>query len=198
MSREPWDASFDHQSLEAECRALWEAEGVHRFDPDGEGEIFAVDTPPPYVSAQHLHVGHAMSYTQAETVVRYQRMCGRRVFYPMGFDDNGLPTERHVEQVRGIDKATTTRTAFRIACLEETASGAATYEALWRALGLSVDWSLRYSTIDPHCQRTAQWSFLDLYRRGHLRRATEPVTWDPVSQTALAQADLESIPRRTK
>jgi valyl-tRNA synthetase len=198
MSREPWDATFDHQSLEAECRASWEAEGVHRFDPDGDGEIFAVDTPPPYVSAQHLHVGHAMSYTQAESVVRYQRMCGRRVFYPMGFDDNGLPTERHVEQVRGLDRRTTSRAAFRAACLEETARGAETYEALWRALGLSVDWSLGYSTIDTHCRRTAQWSFLELLRQDRIRRGTEPVAWDPVSRTALAQTDLESVSRRQK
>ena len=189
--------SYDAPTLEAECRARWEACDLYRYDPDAPGEIFSVDTPPPYVSASHLHVGHAMSYTQAEFVVRYQRMCGRRVFYPMGFDDNGLPTERHVETVLGIDKRSTTRAAFRAACLEETAKGAVTYERLFRALGLSTDWSLRYSTIDARCRRTAQWSFLDLYKKGRIYRASEPVTWDPVHETALAQADLESIQRQT-
>ncbi|MEQ1502403.1 MAG: valine--tRNA ligase [Myxococcota bacterium] len=190
--------SFDHGPLEAACRARWDAAGLHRFDPDGPGEVFAVDTPPPYVSAAHLHVGHAMSYTQAEFVVRYHRMCGERIFYPMGFDDNGLPTERHVEQVHRIDKSTTSRAAFRALCLAETQRGAAAYEALWRSLGLSVDWSLRYSTIDDHCQRTAQRSFLDLYRSGRIRRTDAPVAWDPVAGTALAQADLELLERRTK
>jgi valyl-tRNA synthetase len=189
--------SYDAQALEEECRARWEASDIYRYDPAAAGEPFAVDTPPPYVSASHLHVGHAMSYTQAEFVVRYQRMRGRSVFYPMGFDDNGLPTERHVETVLGLDKRKTTRADFRAACLQETAKGAASYETLFRSLGLSVDWSLRYSTIDEHCRRTAQWSFLDLHRRGHLYRGSEPVTWDPVQETALAQADLELVPRTT-
>ena len=94
--------------------------GIYRFDPDAPGEIFSIDTPPPYVSAAHLHVGHAMSYSQAEFIVRYQRMRGRNVFYPMGFDDNGLPTERYVEQKYDINKARTTRSEFRALCLKET------------------------------------------------------------------------------
>jgi valyl-tRNA synthetase len=213
-----WPSTYDHLPLEAACRDRWEATGIHRFEPhappddgddgdgggggDGDGaapgEIFAVDTPPPYVSAAHLHVGHAMSYTQAEIVVRFHRMCGRRVFYPMGFDDNGLPTERFVEQTHRIDKAKTSRAAFRALCLEETARGARAYETLWRSLGLSVDWDLRYSTIDAHCRRTAQWSFLDLYRKGRIERRNDPVLWDPAHGTALAHADLETRSRRQK
>ena len=194
----PLDKHFDHTILEAEARQLWEEAGLHRFDPDGDGPLFSVDTPPPYVSAAHLHVGHAMSYTQAEILVRWHRMKGFRVFYPMGFDDNGLPTERYVERTHGLDKRTTSRSAFRALCLEETQKGAATYERLWRALGLSVDWSLRYSTIDDHCRRTAQWSFLELFRAGRIHRSDDPVLWDPAMQTALAQADLETHTRRQK
>src|SRR5262249_46634768 len=150
-----------------------------------------------YVSASHLHVGHAMSYAQAEFMVRYQRMNGRKVFYPMGFDDNGLPTERYVEKAFGIEKCTTSRKAFRTLCLQATKEGSIEYEKLWRALGLSVDWKLRYSTIDDHCRRTAQRSFIELHRAGRIYRSEEPVLWDTSFETALAQADLDSIERNS-
>jgi valyl-tRNA synthetase len=189
---------FDSAAVEERCRALWDETGIHRYDPAAAGRIFSVDTPPPYVSAAHLHVGHAMSYAQAEFVIRWHRMNGRNVFYPMGFDDNGLPTERYVEKTFGLNKRNTTRSAFRALCLEETQRGGAIYEKLWRALGLSVDWSLRYSTIDEHCRRSAQKSFLDLYRKGRIYRSEEPVLWDTEFETALAQADLDSLERKGK
>jgi valyl-tRNA synthetase len=188
----------DLADIEARAQQLWDQSHIHDFDPDGSGPVFSVDTPPPYVSAAHLHVGHAMSYAQAEFVVRYQRRRGRRVFYPMGFDDNGLPTERYVEQAHGVDRATISRSEFRRLCLEETRRGAATYEALWRALGLSVDWRHRYSTIDDRCRRIAQASFLDLWRRGRIYRTDAPVQWDPQAQTSLSQADIETRPRQAR
>ena len=112
------DKTPDLAVIEERARHRWEETGIYRFDPDAPGEIFSVDTPPPYVSAAHLHVGHAMSYAQAEFIIRYQRMRGRNVFYPMGFDDNGLPTERYVEQKYEINKARTTRSEFRALCLD--------------------------------------------------------------------------------
>jgi len=140
-----------------------------------------------------------MSYTQAEIIVRYQRMLGKEVFYPMGFDDNGLPTERHVEKLHNIkDKTQISRNDFRALCVKETQVGAKVYENLWRSLGISVDWSLRYSTIDQRCQRVSQLSFIDLYRKGLIYRSKEPVLWDTEFQTALAQADLETIERKGK
>jgi len=187
---------FDAHSVEERCRTLWEDSEIHRYEPEGEAELFSVDTPPPYVSSAHLHVGHAMSYAQAEFIIRYHRMKGRRIFYPMGFDDNGLPTERFVEKTYNINKRKTTRADFRALCLEETRKGAAVYEDLWRALGLSVDWNQRYSTIDDHCRETAQRSFLDLYRKGRIYRSDEPVLWDTHFETALAQADLDTLTRR--
>jgi valyl-tRNA synthetase len=186
----------DLAAIEQRAQALWDRTRIHEFDPAGAGEVFSVDTPPPYVSAAHLHVGHAMSYAQAEFVVRFQRRRGRRVFYPMGFDDNGLPTERYVEQAHQVDKSTISRGAFRQLCLDETHRGAATYEELWRALGLSVDWRNRYSTIDDRCRRIAQWSFLDLWRRGRIYRTEAPVQWDPQLQSSLSQADIETRSRR--
>jgi len=190
--------SFDHRTEEPSIQALWAEHDVYAHDPTGTGPLFSVDTPPPYVSAAHLHVGHAMSYAQAEFVVRWHRMRGARVYYPMGFDDNGLPTERYVEKAHRIDKSTTSRSAFRRLCLEETTRGARAYEQLWRALGLSVDWSLRYSTIDEHCRRTAQRSFVELARAGRIVRDEAPVMWDPVARCALAQADVVTVSRRQK
>src|SRR6478752_6990833 len=133
---------YDHLAIEAEVRSLWEQEDIYRFDRRATGPVFSVDTPPPYVSASHLHVGHAMSYSQPDFVVRYRRMRGERVFYPIGFDDNGLPTERYVEQAHGVRAVDMTRAEFTALCLAETWRVAERYEDLWRRLGLSVDWSL--------------------------------------------------------
>ncbi len=193
------DSSVDFKSISENSLELWEKEGVHKFDRSSGKPVFSIDTPPPYVSASHLHVGHAMSYTQAEIIVRYQRMKGREVFYPMGFDDNGLPTERHVEQVHNIkDKSQIGRSECRELCEKETLAGAITYENLWRSLGISVDWNLKYSTIDRRCQRVGQLSFIDLYKKDLVYRTEEPVLWDTRLQTALAQADLEVIERKGK
>jgi valyl-tRNA synthetase len=188
-------AGYDHLSVEAAARDIWESADVYRFVPGEHGQLFTVDTPPAYVSADHLHVGHAMSYSQPDFIVRYRRMRGERVFYPMGFDDNGLPTERFVEQAHGVRAVDMPRAEFVALCLAETQRVAAIYEELWRRLGLSVDWSLRYSTIDKQCQRTAQLSFIKLRELGYLRRAEDPVLWCPLDRTALAQADIEDSER---
>jgi valyl-tRNA synthetase len=189
---------FDHRAVEAAVRELWEAHDIYRYDRSGDGPVFSVDTPPPYVSAAHLHVGHAMSYSQPDFIVRYRRMRGERVFYPIGFDDNGLPTERYVEQVHGVRAVDMTRAEFNALCLAETGRVAGRYEDLWRRLGLSVDWSLRYSTIDTRCQRTAQTSFVTLHQAGYLRRAEDPILWCPEDRTSLAQADVEDLERTSR
>jgi len=189
---------YDHRAVEAAARELWEAHDIYRYDRDGDGPVFSVDTPPPYVSAAHLHVGHAMSYSQPDFIVRYRRMRGERVFYPIGFDDNGLPTERYVEQAHGVRAVDMPRAEFNALCLAETGRVAERYEDLWRRLGLSVDWSLRYSTIDARCQRTAQTSFIKLHEAGYLRRAQDPILWCPEDRTSLAQADVEDLERTSR
>ena len=192
------DKNFDHLEAEKTCKNLWEDSKIYKYDPNSDQETFSVDTPPPYVSAAHLHVGHAMSYAQAEFVVRYHRMMGKNIFYPMGFDDNGLPTERYVENKYKINKKKTSRAEFRALCEKETQEGAKNYEELWRSMGLSVDWDQRYSTIDAHCRKTAQASFIDLFKKGLIYRSDEPVLWDTHFETALAQADLETLHRKGK
>jgi valyl-tRNA synthetase len=189
---------YDHRAVEAAARELWESHDIYRYDSGGQGPVFSVDTPPPYVSAAHLHVGHAMSYSQPDFIVRYRRMRGERVFYPIGFDDNGLPTERYVEQAYKVRAVDMPRAEFTALCLAETRRVAERYEDLWRRLGLSVDWSLRYSTIDARCQRTAQTSFIKLYEAGYLRRAQDPILWCPEDRTSLAQADVEDLERTSR
>jgi valyl-tRNA synthetase len=188
--------NYEHQEVEPRWVKAWEELGVHRYRPDSAaakaGKTYAIDTPPPYVSAAHLHTGHAMSYSQAEFVVRFKRMRGYEIYYPMGFDDNGLPTERYVEQKYKIQKGKITRKDFVDLCLKETREGAAVYEQLWRALGLSVDWRMTYSTIQPRAVHNSQQSFLDLVAKGRMERREDPILWCPACATSLAQADVES------
>ena len=181
----------DFREREARLKKFWEDNQIYRFEDQADSPIYSVDTPPPYVSADHLHAGHILSYSQAEFIVRYKRMKGYNVLYPMGFDDNGLPTERYVEKKYNIDKSKITRHEFVKLCLEETKIGSQNYKRLWTDLGISVDWSKTYSTIDPLCQRLSQWSFIELYKKGKAYRKTEPMLWCTFCQTALAQADLE-------
>ncbi len=183
--------NYNTKEIEKKWQIFWEKERIYQFNPDSSAPVFSVDTPPPYLSADHLHAGHVMSYTQAEIIIRYHRMKGENIFYPMGFDDNGLPTERFVEKKYNINKSKTTRKEFTDLCLKETAAGGKVYEKFWKSLGLSVDWSLLYSTIDSRSQKTAQRSFLDLFRKGRIYREDAPVFWCTACQTALAQADLE-------
>src|SRR5437588_493186 len=181
----------DFREREARLKKFWEDNQIYRFENQAGSPIYSVDTPPPYVSADHLHAGHILSYSQAEFIVRYKRMKGYNVLYPMGFDDNGLPTERYVEKKYNIDKSKISRHEFVKLCLEETKIGSQNYKRLWTDLGISVDWSKTYSTIDPLCQRFSQWSFIELYKKGKAYRKTEPMLWCSFCQTALAQADLE-------
>ncbi len=190
--------NYDFRAVEPRWTTQWDEDGIYRYDPSSDaaaaGRTFSIDTPPPYVSAAHLHVGHAMSYSQAEFVIRFKRMRGYEVFYPMGFDDNGLPTERYVEKKYKKHKGNATRKEFVDLCLAETRGGAAVYEQLWRSLGLSVDWRMTYSTIAPRAVEHAQKSFLDLVAKGRIERRADPILWDPRMQTALAQADTEPGP----
>ncbi|HUY46135.1 MAG TPA: valine--tRNA ligase [Streptosporangiaceae bacterium] len=189
---------YDHHAVEAGVRSLWEEHDIYRFDREAVGPVFSVDTPPPYVSASHLHVGHAMSYSQPDFIIRYRRMKGDRIFYPMGFDDNGLPTERYVEKTYGVKAVDMPRSEFVEMCLSETRKTAARYEDVWRRLGLSVDWTLLYSTIDARCQLTAQASFIKLLDAGHICRVEDPIIWCTECRTALAQADVEDLERTGK
>jgi valyl-tRNA synthetase len=188
--------SYDPAEAEPRLQAAWSDAGLYHFNPADTRPIFAVDTPPPTVSGE-IHLGHVYSYIQAEAMIRFWRMQGRNVFYPFGFDDNGLPTERFVERSRGIRARDVGRAAFVQACLETSAEVEARFEQFWQRLGISADWRQRYSSISPLARRTSQWSFLDLYRKGRIYRDQAPNPWCVECETAVAQAELEDAERET-
>ena len=204
------------EGLEAKWSASWEESGAYRFDRAADREqIYSVDTPPPTVSGS-LHVGHVFSYTHTDAMVRFMRMRGREVFYPMGWDDNGLPTERRVQNHYGVrcdpsvafdpafqppaepserQPVSVSRPNFVELCLRLTEEDERAFEALWRTLGLSVDWKMTYTTIGALAQRISQRSFLGLLRRDQAYQLEAPTLWDVDFQTAVAQAELEDRER---
>jgi len=204
------------EGIEQKWDTAWESSGVYRFDRTATRDaVFSIDTPPPTVSGS-LHVGHVFSYTHTDTVARYQRMRGRAVFYPMGWDDNGLPTERRVQNYFGVrcdptvaydpafeppakpdaDKPVSiSRRNFIALCHRLTVDDEKAFEDLFRRLGLSVDWRMTYATIDDHCQRTSQQAFLNNLARGEAYQSEAPSLWDVTFRTAVAQAELEDRER---
>lgn len=190
--------NYEAKEAEARWSKIWENLGIYKFDQNSDKPVYSVDTPPPYVSADHLHLGHAMSYIQAEIIIRFKRMMGYNIFYPMGFDDNGLPTERFVESKYKINKNEITREEFINLCIEETQKGATNYKKFWDSLAIGVDWSLSYNTIGKLAQRISQRSFLDLYHKGLVYQQESPNFWCTTCHTALAQADLEDKEEKSK
>ncbi|MFH1505822.1 MAG: valine--tRNA ligase [archaeon] len=189
---------YEAKAVEKKWQAFWDKEKLYTFDKKSKKPVFSIDTPPPYASSGHLHVGHALHYTQFEIIARYKRMKGFNVYFPPGFDNNGLPTEKYVEEKYNISKATTTRSKFRKLCLTESKKVEDAYvDNVFKTLGHSYDWSLLYTTISPEAQKVSQTSFIDLLEKGHAYRAEEPTLWCPYHQTALAQAELENVQRHS-
>ena len=207
------------EGLEAQWNQRWEDQGTYRFDRSRpRQEVYSIDTPPPTVSGS-LHVGHVFSYTHTDVVARFQRMLGKSVFYPMGWDDNGLPTERRVQNYFGVrvdatlpydpnfepphvggegksikarDQVPISRRNFVELCERLTVEDEKHFEDLWRHLGLSVDWTQNYQTIGTRARKVAQAAFLHNLERGEAYQAEAPGLWDVTFQTAVAQAELES------
>ena len=182
---------YNFKESEIKWQQAWESEKVYEWDKNTSREdTFVVDTPPPTVSGQ-LHMGHIFSYTQADFVVRYKRMRGLNIFYPMGFDDNGLPTERLVEKKQKIRAHQLERSKFIEICREIVKAEEEKFRSLFRSIALSVDWGQEYQSISPQSQAISQMSFLDLVQKGEIYRENQPILWDPIDQTSLAQADVE-------
>ncbi|MPZ61407.1 MAG: valine--tRNA ligase [Propionibacteriales bacterium] len=200
------------EGLEEKWLRTWDEQAVHKFDRDVErADVFAIDTPPPTVSGS-LHVGHVFSYTHTDTIARFQRMRGKHVFYPMGWDDNGLPTERRVQNYYGVrcdpslpydaefkppekpdpkSQLPISRGNFIELCETLAAEDERVFEDLWRRVGLSVDWSHTYTTISDDSRAVAQRAFLRNLARGEAYQAEAPTLWDVTDQTAIAQAEME-------
>ncbi|HZS76090.1 MAG TPA: valine--tRNA ligase [Ktedonobacteraceae bacterium] len=175
----------------------WQQHDIYAFSRESTQPLYAIDTPPPTVSG-NLHLGHLYSYSHADFMARFWRMNGYNVFYPMGFDDNGLPTERLVEKRLGITALQVGREAFIQKCLEVSEQAEQDYKALWQRLGLSVDWRYSYRTIDELSRRTSQLSFIELYKKGLAYQQEAPSIWCPECRTAIAQAELNDLERQSE
>src|SRR5262245_2098227 len=199
------------EGLEPKWTAKWEADGVYRFDRSRpRDEVYSIDTPPPTVSGS-LHVGHVFSFTHTDVIARFKRMRGKAVFYPMGWDDNGLATERRVQNFFGVrcdpslpydpgfappekpgkQPISVSRPNFVELCARLTVEDERAFEALWKYLGLSVDWSRTYATIGTRAQRVSQASFLRRFHKGQTYQVEAPTLWDVDFRTAVAQAELQ-------
>ncbi|GIP32812.1 valine--tRNA ligase [Paenibacillus sp. J2TS4] len=182
---------YNFAQIEKQMQEFWEKEQIYRFDPDVQGEIYSIDTPPPTVSG-NLHVGHLFSYTQAEMIARFRRMQGYNVFYPFGFDDNGLPTERLVERDEGIRAKDLSRSEFINKCKHITEKYETEFKHFWRTLGFSVDWSMQYETISDDVRKISQSLFLELVHKEKAYVKESPVLWCTECQTSIAQAELDT------
>src|SRR5688500_786940 len=198
------------EGLEDALAARWEREGTYRFNRTTSREqIYSIDTPPPTVSGS-LHIGHVFSYTHTDLIARFRRMRGKEVFYPMGWDDNGLPTERRVQNFFKVScdpalpydptfepgaPAAVSRRNFTELCSRLTAEDERAFEELWRLLGLSVDWNHQYTTIGPESRAASQRAFRRNLARGEAYLAEAPTSWDTTFGTAVAQAETEDRER---
>ena len=182
---------YKAKESEAKWQSFWQEKGIYHFDENSKAPVYSIDTPPPTVNGK-IHIGHIFSYSQAEVMARYKRMKGFNVFYPFGFDDNGLPTERLVEKTHGIKAHETSREKFTEMCLNETSALEKQFRALFTSAGFSCDWNHEYSTISPKSQKVSQKSFLDLYKKKKVYFSKAPALWCTECQTAIAQAELET------
>lgn len=158
------EKNYTPAQIEPKWQQLWDDLKLNVFDPASTRPVYSIDTPPPTVS-DSLHIGHVFSYLHTDIQARFWRMCGFNVYYPMGWDDNGLPTERLTEKEIGARGPEMPRPEFIKKCLEVSKKYEKEYEALYRRLGMSVDWSLTYSTIEDRTRRISQRSFLDLLQK---------------------------------
>ena len=207
------------EGLEPLWDKKWEDSGMYRFNREGQSRasVYSIDTPPPTASGS-LHIGHVFSYTHTDVIARFMRMRGKEVFYPVGWDDNGLPTERRVQNYYGVrcdptlpydpnfsppfeggdnksskaaDQVPISRRNFIELCEKLTVEDEKQFEDVWRQLGLSVDWTQTYRTIDNNTITSSQLAFLNNYVRGEAYQAQAPTLWDVTFRTAVAQAELE-------
>ena len=182
---------YKHDVTEKKWQQYWTDEQTYHWDESiARDDSYVIDTPPPTVSGL-LHMGHIFSYTQADFIARFQRMYGKNVFYPMGFDDNGLPTERLVEKVKKVRAVDMSREAFIKECEAVSTEARNDFRELFQSIALSVDWNQEYHTVSEESRKVSQLSFLDLFHKENAYRKLQPMLWDPVDQTAIAQAEIE-------
>ncbi|QKX01695.1 valine--tRNA ligase [Wolbachia endosymbiont of Cruorifilaria tuberocauda] len=183
------EGKYSFKEIEVKYNTLWERSQIYKWNGK-KGNTFTIDTPPPTISGK-LHIGHIFSYCHTDFISRFQRMLGKDVFFPIGFDDNGLPTERLVEQAYKTSAKEIGKERFIEMCLKIIEGSKQEFKELFKSVGISYDWSLEYHTISKETVALSQMSFIDLYNKGYAYRKMQPIVWDPVDKTAIAQAEIE-------
>ena len=184
------DKKYNFLEKEAKWQNYWLEQDIYNFDENNDKKIYSIDTPPPTVNGK-IHMGHLSSYIHIETVARHHRMKGERVYFPFGFDDNGLPTERYVEKIIKKKAYQLPRKTFVDICLKESADLENEFFDLYKSAGFSCNFKHKYSTIAPNTQKISQASFIDLYKKGFIYQDEAPTLWCTECQTATAQSELE-------
>jgi valyl-tRNA synthetase len=190
------DERYNPKESEPKWQKYWEEQGIYKFDPKSDKEIYSIDTPPPTVSGA-MHLGHSFMYSQMDFIARFKRMTGHELFYPFGTDDNGLATERLIEKTKGVSSKKMEREEFIKLCLETLKDIRPKFIADWKQVGISCDFSIFYSTINDHCRRISQKSFLDLYKAGRIYQKKAPIIFCPGCKTAIAQVEMEDVEKTT-
>lgn len=188
---------YNPQEVEPRIQDFWATSGIYHYKQERHAEVYSIDTPPPTVSGM-LHMGHVYSYSNPDFIARFWRMNGKNVFYPMGFDDNGLPTDRYIESRLGKRADQIGRQAFKEKCVEISGEVEKNYQAIWQRLGLSIDWRYTYRTIGDKSRQISQYSFLELYRKGLIYRQKAPSIWCPECKTAISQSELDDLDRTSE
>lgn len=186
-------AKYDPKIEEKNMQKFWDEEDIYAHDPlRDQSETYSIDTPPPTISGA-MHMGHAFSYSQMDFYIRYQRMKGKNVFFPFGTDDNGLPTGVWVEKKKNVQARKIQRSEFVKLCFDTLKEYQPEFIQAWKNIGISSEFKQSYSTISPKSQEISQKSFIDLYHKGHVFESDAPVAWCTKCQTAIAQAEFESV-----
>ena len=185
------DKKYNATEKERKWLDYWKENKIYEFNPNQNKEVYSIDTPPPTVNGK-IHIGHIFSYTQTEMLARYKRLRGYNIFYPFGFDDNGLPSERLVEKEQGKRAHEIGREEFSKLCYETTDKYEKEFQELFSRMGVSTDWDIHYKTVSPSTIKISQKSFLDLLKKGHCYHKESPALWCNECRTSIAQAELET------
>jgi valyl-tRNA synthetase len=196
---ESFPKRYEPKIVEKKTQDFWNQhrQELYAYQPKSGTPVFSIDTPPPTVSGK-LHIGHVFSYTHTEIVSRYKRMKGFQVFYPFGYDDNGLPTEILTEKDYDVKAYKMERGEFQKLCRETGKKYAELFKNLWLGLGFTCDFDQAYSTISDSSQRISQWSFVDLFQKGKVERRNEPALWCVQCCTSFAQAEIDDVPQDSR
>ena len=188
--------NYNPKESEEKWLKFWEKEKVYAFDPDSKAEIYSIDTPPPTVSGK-MHLGHSFSYSQQDFIARFHRMAGKNVFYPFGVDDNGLATERMIEKMKNVKGQFMPRQEFVKLCYTTVEEIRNDFVHDWKRVGISADFNIFYTTINEHCQKISQKSFIELHGMGRIYRKKAPIMFCPNCLTAIAQVELKDAEKES-